>query len=60
MTTIDLGILGQLGIMERVVRRENLIAALKRVRKNKGKPGIDGMTVDELGDYLVVNWKELR
>ena len=38
--------------MELVVERQNLQAALKRVRKNKGSPGIDGMTVDELPDHL--------
>jgi hypothetical protein len=31
--------------MERVVERGNVVVALKRVQKNKGSPGIDGMTV---------------
>jgi RNA-directed DNA polymerase len=35
-------------LMEQVVERENLIRAWKRVRANKGSPGIDGMTVDDL------------
>ncbi len=46
--------------MERVCERSNLQAALKRVRKNKGSPGIDGMTVDELPDHLRAHWAELR
>jgi len=46
--------------MELVLERQNLQAALKRVRKNKGSPGIDGMTVDELPDYLRAHWSELR
>ena len=46
--------------MERVCERSNLQAALKRVRKNKGSPGIDGMTVDGLPDYLRAHWSELR
>jgi group II intron reverse transcriptase/maturase len=46
--------------MGRVVSRPNLQAALKRVRKNKGSPGIDGMTVEELADYLRMNWPQLR
>ena len=41
---------GTSGLLELVLRRENLQAALKRVKKNKGSPGIDGMTVDELPD----------
>jgi RNA-directed DNA polymerase len=51
---------GASGLMELVCERQNLGAALKRVRKNKGSPGIDGMTVDELPDYLKAKWAELR
>ena len=47
-------------LMERVVERGNLKAALKRVRQNKGSPGVDGMTVDELPKYLVENWVDIR
>ena len=43
-----------------VLERENLQRALKRVRQNKGAPGIDGMTVDELPDYLRHHWPEIR
>ena len=32
-------------LMERVVERANALAALKRVKQNKGSPGVDGMTV---------------
>jgi group II intron reverse transcriptase/maturase len=46
--------------MELVCERQNLQAALKRVRRNKGSPGIDGMTVGELPDYLRAHWTELR
>lgn len=35
-------------LMEEVCERENLKKALKRVRSNRGSPGVDGMTVDEL------------
>jgi len=45
-------------VMEEVVRRKNLKKALKRVCANKGSPGIDGMTVDEVKDYLKVHWPE--
>jgi len=51
---------GASGLMEMVCERQNLQAALKRVRKNKGSPGIDGMTVDALLDYLKAKWPEHR
>jgi len=38
--------------MEEVLRAENVEKALRRVRANKGAPGVDGMTVDELGEFL--------
>ena len=47
-------------LMEEVLRRENLLAALKRVQANKGAPGIDGMTVDELPDHLRTAWSAIR
>lgn len=34
-------------LFEQVLQRENLLAAWKRVRANKGAAGIDGMTIDE-------------
>jgi retron-type reverse transcriptase len=46
--------------MEQVVARENAVEALKRVRRNKGSPGIDGMTVDELLPYLREHWTTIR
>lgn len=51
---------GASDLMEAVVSRENLQAALKRVRQNKGGPGIDGMTVDALPDHLRANWPRIR
>lgn len=51
---------GASGLMERVCERANLQAALKRVRKNKGSAGIDGMTVDELPKHLKTHWPALR
>ena len=47
-------------MMEEVVRRENLKKALKRVCANKGSPGVDGMTVDELKGHLRLHWLEIR
>ncbi len=39
-------------LMERVCERENLNRAYKRVKANKGAPGVDGMTVEELYGWL--------
>ena len=46
--------------MEAVVERGNLHAALKQVVRNGGGPGIDGMTVKELPEYLKEEWPRIR
>ena len=46
--------------MEAVCERENLKAALRQVRSNQGSPGIDGMTVVGLKDYLKQHWPAIR
>ncbi len=48
------------GRMEEICKAENLRKALDRVRSNKGSPGVDGMTVDELLDYLRSSWPKLK
>ena len=50
---------GSRGLMERATRVANLQAALKRVEKNAGSPGVDGMRTDELRPWLLENWKDL-
>ena len=47
-------------LMEEVVERGNLKQALKRVQSNKGGPGIDRMTVEELPAHLKVHWETIR
>ena len=47
-------------LMELALTRPNLKAALKRVRKNKGGPGIDGMRTEDLLAYLWKNWDAIR
>jgi len=47
-------------LMEEVVERHNMQAALKQVRANKGSAGIDGMRVDELPDFLKAHWPEIK
>jgi len=43
-----------------VWEREDLFTALKRVERNAGAPGIDGMTVKDLPPYLKEHWLEIR
>jgi RNA-directed DNA polymerase len=47
-------------LMEEVCERENLKQALKRVKANKGAPGVDGMTVHALPAYLREHWPTIR
>jgi RNA-directed DNA polymerase len=46
--------------MEAIVARDNLKKALAQVKRNKGAPGIDGMTVAELTPYLKEHWPAIR
>jgi len=47
-------------LMTEVLDQENLKRALAQVKRNKGAPGIDGMTVDQLGVYLKAHWPNIR
>jgi len=47
-------------LVEEVVHRENLWKALKRVKSNGGAPGVDGMTVQQLPDFLRENWLRIK
>lgn len=46
-------------ILDRILDRDNLNAAYEQVRRNKGVAGIDGMTTDEIGVYLLRNKEEM-
>jgi retron-type reverse transcriptase len=47
-------------LMEEVVDRDNLLTALQNVKRNGGAPGINGMRVEELPDYLKRKWPKIR
>ena len=47
-------------LMEFILGRGNMFRALKRVRSNKGAPGIDKMTVNQLPGYLKRHWPDIR
>jgi RNA-directed DNA polymerase len=46
--------------MEAIVERDNLRKALAQVRRNKGAPGVDGMTVDDLAAHLKDHWPAIK
>ena len=46
--------------MEEVCNPENLRKAWKRVRENRGSPGVDGLSVGDLAGYLAKHWPEVR
>src|SRR6202167_2243313 len=47
-------------LMEEVCERENCKQALARVKANKGSPGVDGMTVQQLPEHLKQHWPTIR
>ena len=48
------------GLWERMLSRQNLERALRQVERNKGAPGVDGMTVAELRPWLKTHWPAIR
>jgi RNA-directed DNA polymerase len=47
-------------LIDQVLSRDNLLLAHKKVVSNKGAPGVDGITVDELWGFCQENWEEIR
>ncbi len=47
-------------LMEAVVARENMRAALARVERNRGAPGVDGMSTEALRGYLHEHWPRIK
>ena len=47
-------------LMEEVCKRENLKEAFRQVKGNKGSAGVDGVTVNQLTDYLKQHWPVIR
>jgi len=48
------------GLLEEILSRDNLNLAYKKVKANKGSPGVDGMAVEELLPYLRQEGETLR
>jgi group II intron reverse transcriptase/maturase len=47
-------------LLEEILSKENMLTAYRRVKANKGSHGTDGMSVEELADYLKENWQGLK
>ena len=47
-------------LLEQILSRDNMLRAYKSVKANKGAAGIDGITIDEIDDYLKENWETIR
>lgn len=48
------------GLLEKILHRDNMNLAYKRVKANKGSHGVDGMTVNELLQFLKQNGNHIR
>ena len=47
-------------LLEEILSRDNMMLAYKRVKANKGASGIDGVTVEEIDEYVKAHWVEIR
>ena len=47
-------------MLEKILSNENILEAYKRVYANKGAGGVDGVTTDELREYMRLNWKSIK
>ena len=47
-------------LLEEILSRDNMMLAYQRVKANKGASGIDGITTDQIDEYLKINWVEIR
>ena len=46
-------------LLEKILFKDNINVAYKRVCANKGAGGVDEVTIEELGDYIKENWERI-
>ncbi len=51
---------GRDDLLQQVLSRENMVAAWKRVKANKGSAGVDGLTIEQTAEHLKVRWPQVR
>ncbi len=49
-----------LNLLDKILDRQNMYNALKRVYSNKGAAGVDGITIEEIDGYIRENWQEIK
>ena len=47
-------------MLEKILSDDNIKAAYKRVYANKGAGGVDGITINELAEYMKEHWKSIK
>ena len=47
-------------LIEQILTKSNVREALNKVIANHGAPGIDGMAIDELRNYMNANWRSIK
>jgi RNA-directed DNA polymerase len=52
--------LGREDLLRQALARENMAVAWKRVKANKGSAGVDGLTIDQMPQYLKTHWPQTR
>lgn len=50
----------QVNLLEQVLSRDNMLKAWKRVKANKGAPGMDGMSIEEFPEFTRQHWERIR
>ena len=53
-------VIEKMQLLEDVLASDNLRRAWKRVKANKGAPGIDGVTIEEFPNHARMHWRHIK